>query len=90
MMESQSKGRARLLRRDRVALNPEAVHVAASPPKSRGGQSPEHVRAEPEIIPIRAEDGTIEMITVRCTCGRDIHISCDYLDEGGKDEKKGD
>jgi hypothetical protein len=77
--------RCRLLKSDCVALKEQKVRV----PSGEGQQYPDMNMslgkgAEPQVDITRASDGTIEAITVRCTCGRETTLHCEYPDEGEK------
>ena len=90
MDETSAKGKGRLLKGDQISLSPDAVHVHVSQIKiHRPAKPQEPVRHAPEVSTARAEDGTIRTITVRCTCGREIQITCDYLDEGENNAVEG-
>jgi len=89
MAKTPTKGKSRVLKHEEVEFSGEPVRVAVAKTalqEEAPGPS-RQVRAEPEVVPERAEDGTIERITVRCTCGRETVINCDYLDEGGDQDE---
>ncbi len=81
------RGRSRLLTGDDISFSRRSVTIAVSSAPGVAGARPTGTGpAQPEVIPVGAEDGKIDMITVRCTCGREITITCDYAQEGGEDE----
>jgi len=81
MPSPRTNGKDALIGRDGVAMGEGAAVVpagslprpAAAPPAAQ----------EPEVEVVRADDGTIRAITVRCTCGRQITLQCDYIEEEG-------
>lgn len=89
MTDSSRTGRNGLLRREQVLFNqkPAAVPVGALPQRKRhsaAGDAP----GEPEVRVTKAQDGTIEQITVRCPCGREITLQCEYLSRGDHNAKQ--
>ncbi|KPK66191.1 MAG: hypothetical protein AMK73_00875 [Planctomycetes bacterium SM23_32] len=89
MTDASGDGRERLLKGHRVQVLQEAVQVPVgrlpvrqtAPEPSRGDVG------EPEVQMVRADDGTIQQITIRCTCGRQTTLQCEYLTQGDADEK---
>ncbi len=73
---------------------PVPVPVAALPaatPRREAAPVPtdpagEHLEGDPQVHLHRAEDGSVRAITVRCPCGREITMQCEYIDEGGNNE----
>jgi len=84
MAEELLQGKARLLKGKHVTLGREPARVAIPETCARRGEaSPARERRrEMTVTPQRREDGTIEAITVRCMCGREITLMCDYQDGG--------
>lgn len=72
-----------LLKQHAVAYRREAVKVPVArrnprrPAPAAGG--------EPTVDLHRGPDGAVQAITVRCTCGKEITLQCEYLGEGGSD-----
>jgi len=90
MEDPSNRGKGGLLKQNEVAFAREPVTVPAGNIPAR---PPAADRAEPdadgrpEVRLHRAEDGTVRAITVRCPCGREVTLQCEYLDDGGKDEQ---
>lgn len=86
MQTGERGSRGRLLKQSNVTLGQTAARVPAGqmpravppPPAARDG--------EPEIRLTRAADGTITQITVRCPCGRETTLHCQYPDLGEGNE----
>jgi len=85
MQQGERSSRGRLLKQDRVVLGQSVARVPAGQlprPTPRSAQNGD----EPEVHLVRAEDGTVTQITVRCPCGRETTLHCEYPDHGGDDE----
>lgn len=81
MPQPGSRGRGALLRQDRVAFDRTPARVSAGPlpPSCRPPAEP---GGEPDVQLVRAPDGTVIQITVRCPCGRQTTLRCEYSDQG--------
>ena len=80
MQSPRANGRNALIERGHVTMaEGTAIVPAGSVPRPAAAPS---AAQEPEVEVIRADDGTIRAITVRCTCGRQITLQCDYVEEG--------
>ncbi len=64
-------------------LPASAGRPAAGPPAKAGSPAGEHLEGDPQVHLHRGEDGSVQAITVRCPCGREITMQCEYIDEGG-------
>lgn len=84
------QGKGRVVKGDSVSIQPEAVLVRVGKTEPGSTESPpaepSQEEGTPEIETTRSEEGLIQAITVRCPCGREITLNCDYLDDGGSDE----
>ena len=85
MQQGGRSSRGRLLKQDRVALGQTAARVPAGQ-LPRPARRPAEPDGEPEVRLIRADDGTVTQITVRCPCGRETTLDCQYPDHGEGDE----
>lgn len=86
--KATSMGKGGLLKQGTVAFGREAIKVPVGQmPARRHAPSAAHPEGEPEVQLIRAEDGSVRAITVRCPCGREISLQCEYLGDGGTNEK---
>jgi hypothetical protein len=77
--------RSKVLKSESVTLKEQKVKI----PTGEGTHRPEvdlnfGKASEPHVDIVRGDDGTIEAILVRCTCGRETTLHCEYLDEGVK------
>lgn len=92
MGEVCSDGRDRLLKGHRVVLNDEAARIPAPGlPGPRPAPSPQDGPAgRPEVHIVKADDGTVQKITVRCPCGRETTLECEYFPHGDNDEQQED
>ncbi len=90
MAEACAEGRHRLLKRDDVALRPEAARIPAPglPRPSPAAPPQQDAPGEPEVSIVKADDGTVQRITVRCPCGREMTLECEYFAQGEDDESK--
>ena len=87
MTKTPNKNGSKVLKSEQVNLGKKSVSIncaSASCQPAGGGAS--GGPTQPEVIPNRSADGKISTITVRCSCGREIHINCDYLEEESADE----
>jgi len=84
--------RSKVLKREAVALQDQKVKIPAG---MCGGQAGDGAcrpevdlnftkPLEPHVDIVRGPDGTIEAITVRCTCGRETTLHCEYQEEGAR------
>ncbi len=87
MADSSVMGRDGLFKRDRVMFDrqPAGVPVQAPRPRRPHAEGAEGSQAEVQVA--KAPDGTIQQITVRCTCGREITLYCDYSGRGDDNAK---
>ena len=77
--------RSKVLKSDHVTLTEQKVRVPGGAELSRADIDLTFGKhSEPHVDITREPDGTIEAITVRCTCGREITLHCEYPDEGAK------
>ncbi len=58
-----------IIKKDRVVINEERDILADKPQFD-----------EPQIM-VHKKDGIVESIDIICTCGREIHIVCEYRAE---------
>ena len=94
MRKSHAHSRGGLLKQRSMDFDrePMPVPVSALPPPARpsvpkpAAPADEHLEGDPQVHLHRAEDGSVRAITVRCPCGREITMQCEYIDEGGTDE----
>lgn len=86
MENGLSNGRDPLVKAERTFVREEAVKIpAGSVPRTAPQPAPAD---DPEVSVVKADDGTIRVISVRCTCGREITLHCEYLREGGDDDRE--
>ena len=80
MPDQPTDQRGRLFKGGQTAVGREDVKIPAGrlPAPTRGARAAGGGQP-PEIGTVLAADGTIEQITVRCSCGEEIVIQCDYL-----------
>ena len=82
-----------ILKEDQVVVRSAPVSVPPGDitrPRPRAADTAPGAPDEPELNVIRAADGTIQSIHVRCPCGREISLQCEYVtDGGGEDEQAG-
>jgi len=90
MERTVKSGKDPLVKADRVSVSDEPVTVPAAV-MPRQGLPPQtlHTEGEPLVDVVRAPDGTIRSIVVHCACGREIALQCEYLADGGDNEKVG-
>ena len=75
----------RVVKANHVAYTEKLVAIRVGQiPREPLSQAHGKAQAQPEVTASRAEDGTIQSLTVRCTCGREIPLQCEYLDGGDK------
>jgi hypothetical protein len=87
MTKAFNPGRGGLLKQGTVAIGREPIRVpVAHMPPRRPAAAAAHPEGEPQVQLHRADDGSVRAITVRCTCGREVTLQCEYLDEGGTNE----
>jgi hypothetical protein len=89
MRKTFSRTRGGLLKQQAVAFGGEAVRVPAGavPAPRPAPPAPGQPEGAPHVHLHRDEDGSVRSITVRCPCGREITLQCEYLDDGGTDER---
>ena len=51
---------------------------AAETPAPAGRKAPAKPSDQPEVELVRGRDGVIRAIVVRCTCGRELRLQCEY------------
>jgi hypothetical protein len=80
MTRNRQARRDNLLKRHRVRRGAEPVRISIGPLPE-----PVHEHAgqdgEPEVTPVTGPDGEVRCIVVRCACGREIRIDCQYSEE---------
>ena len=86
MADTHLASQSRLLKDDSFALGQGAVEVPVGSESGKGREPAAAVRPEPEVDFTRTGDGAIEWIVVHCTCGQEIRLRCEYLEDGGADE----
>lgn len=75
----------RVVKAKRVTYTEKVVNVRVGQiPRELLSRASGTARAQPEVTVSKAEDGTIQSVTVRCTCGREIPLQCEYLGGGDK------
>ncbi len=78
-------GSNKLLKSEYIRLQKKAVRIPVGEAVCRQHkETPQKGRTQPEVDFVKAQDGTVQSITVRCTCGRDITLQCEYLEDGGE------
>lgn len=85
--EQSGDGEGGVLKGDCVELGETRVEVGPIREESRrahAGQE-EHA-AETEVDPVKGQDGRVEAINVTCVCGRNIHLTCEYMEADNEDE----
>jgi hypothetical protein len=84
MEHGERSSGGRLLKQDQVTLGQTAARVPAGQ-LPRPTRPPAEPHGEPEVHLTRADDGTVIQITVRCPCGRETTLQCQYPDQGETD-----
>ena len=85
VVEQRFLNHTRIVKAERVAYIEKVVTVPAGQiPREPLSQAQGKAQAQPEVTVSKAEDGAIQTVTVRCTCGREIPLQCEYLDGGDK------
>jgi len=89
MGRSLSDDKNGLVKRDRVepGAGPARVPVGDFA-RRRGRPTDADPGGEPDVKVARGDDGTVQQITVRCPCGREIILQCEYFGRGDEDAKK--
>ncbi len=92
MADSSVMGRDGLFKRDRVLFDRQPAGVPVQAPRPRrpcaeGAADGADCGSQAEVKVARAPDGTIQQITVRCACGREITLHCDYSGRGDDNAK---
>jgi hypothetical protein len=87
--KASTSGRGSLLKQQTVAFGREPVSVPAGsvPARPPAVPAPGSLEGEPHVQLHRDDDGSVRAITVRCSCGREITLQCEYLDDGGANER---
>jgi len=72
-----------LLKADEVSTGGAPVPISPGelPPPSAGRPAAAGEQARVEVV--KDDDGAVRSIVVRCSCGREITLQCEYQD-GGK------
>jgi hypothetical protein len=87
MAQGSSAERARVLKRGQVVFGGGTAKVPVGGlPRGRLLAANAETGGEPEVNVVRGADGTIEQITLRCPCGRETTLQCEYPAQGEKDE----
>jgi hypothetical protein len=87
MAEGGSTVRECVLKGPQVVLDDGVVSVPVGEIRRRRPPAPSaDTDGQPEVKAVRNDDGTIEQITVRCPCGRETTIQCEYLVQGERNE----
>ena len=78
-----------ILKSDQVGIGsePASIPVGALPQRRARAGGPD-LAGEPEVKFTKAADGTVEQITVRCPCGREVTLQCEYPVRGGENAKQ--
>jgi hypothetical protein len=89
MAEAPLAGRDGLFKRERVVFDqqPAGVPVGALPSR-KGHAAGADLGTEPEVKVVKAADGTVQQIIVRCACGREITLHCEYFGRGDENAKQ--
>lgn len=83
MAEELPSRRDKLLKEHEVVFHEARANVPVGHLTHRKGRSPRSDAAgEAEVKVTKSADGTVEQITVRCACGREITIQCEYSGRG--------
>jgi hypothetical protein len=78
-----------LVKKDRVVFDAGPARVPVGDlPRRRARPAGADAGGEPHVEVLKAEDGTVQQVTVRCPCGRQVTLQCDYLGRGDEDAKK--
>ena len=84
MRQGEHGGPGSVLKQDRISLNQAAARVPAVELPRQQPPRPDS-QGEPEVHLVKAKDGTVTRITVRCPCGRETTLDCQYPDQGETD-----
>ena len=72
-----------LLKAEHIVYDTAPMRVPQGSVASRAASArPEQLGGEPDVDYIRDENGAVKSILIRCACGREITLQCEYL-EGG-------
>ncbi len=86
MRRDMSRAKDGLLKGDAVR-NGGPVRIPAAPlPSPRPPERHDEEDGEPEVELHRGPDGAVSAISVRCPCGREITLQCEYLNGADEDE----
>jgi hypothetical protein len=89
MAEGGSTGRECVLKETQVVFDDGVVSVPVGEiRRKRSPAASTDTDEQPEVKAVRNDDGTIEQITVRCPCGRETTIQCEYLVQGERNENE--
>ena len=69
-----------------VRGEPVAIPSGGTAPRAEAPAGPP-ASDKPDVQLIRADDGSVRSIRVRCACGREITLQCEYFADGGEHEK---
>ena len=83
MNDGPTNDRNGLLKGDQISVGGSSVSVPPGQLPHRRKAKPVTGPGDPKIDVVRDDNGAIKQITVRCTCGREISLQCEYLSEGG-------
>ncbi len=88
MHDYEPSSRKTVLTEDRIVVGREPVSVPSGRmPKPRKAPAPAETAHEPQVQAVTGPDGSVHSILVRCTCGREITLQCEYFADGGEDAK---
>jgi len=82
----KTDGKGEVLKGDNITLDNTRVQVGPTeeqPP----ARDEEELPSETQVKTLRGESGKVEAIEVTCSCGRNIHLNCEYMED--KDAREG-
>lgn len=89
MAKRDSTGRECVLKESRVVFDGGVVSIPVGEVRPKRPPAPSaDTDEQPDVKAVRSDDGTIEQITVRCPCGRETTIQCEYLVQGERDDDR--
>ena len=84
MVHSSGRGATEVLDHDRVSFDAQACRIPVGEiPAAQPAAAPHEDGREAILDFLRAQDGTVEAIIVRCLCGRELTLQCEYEEDGG-------